>query len=293
MLDVLAGDACAERVLGEAGAALGRDLRKLARSAGEIYRNRIAQPLLCVAQMATWAALRGHLPSPRVFAGYSVGELAAYGCAGSLSATEMVRLARERARLMDGACERRGSLVAARGLPREQVEALCRQTGAEIAIINACDRFVIGGDMDVIGNFRDVAEELGALITPLPVEVAAHTTGLATAGAAFRELLEESDLTDPAIPVMSGVHAVAVHRRDEAIDVLSEQISTTIDWSACLGSLAELGSTVLLELGPGNALSGMARDVRPEFTARSVADFRSLSAVADWVATSLRRAGGH
>jgi [acyl-carrier-protein] S-malonyltransferase len=292
MLEVLAGDRSAERVLAEGGTVLGTDLRELVKSPTDIYRNQVAQPLLCATQMATWAALQEQLPAPLAFAGYSVGELAAYGCAGSLSPTSLVELAGHRALLMDEASEERGALVAIRGLPREQVDLICRHTGAEIAIVNAYDRFIIGADAAVVYRIQDMAGDLGALVTPLPVAVAAHTRRLASAAAAFRKLLADSDLADPTSPVLSGVHATPVHRRDEAIDMLAEQIATTIDWSACLRTLPELGCTVLLELGPGNGLSQMARESQPDLVARSVADFRSLAAVEDWVARSLRRFDG-
>ncbi len=292
MMDILAGHGPAERVLAEAGSVLGRDLRELAKSAAEIYRNQFAQPLLCATEMATWAAMEARLPVPLAFAGYSVGELAAYGCAGSLSASALVGLARERALLMDRASERPGAMLAVRGLPRPQVEELCRHSGAEIAIINGYDRFVIGATADGIAEFRAASEQRGALVSPLPVEVAAHTSQMAAAGAAFRALLNQSDMGDPVVPVMSGIHGLPVHRRDEAIRTLADQVSTTIDWSACLQTLTELGCTVLLELGPGNALSRMVRESRPELAARSVADFRALVGAADWVRKSLRRAAG-
>ena len=70
MLELLADDEAALRVLAEASAAFGQDLRELAKASAEIHRNRIAQPLLCAAEAATWAALKPHLPAPRVFAGY-------------------------------------------------------------------------------------------------------------------------------------------------------------------------------------------------------------------------------
>ena len=47
-----------------------------------IYKNHFSQPLLSLYQMMVWSELS--LPQPRVFAGYSLGELSAYGCAGAL-----------------------------------------------------------------------------------------------------------------------------------------------------------------------------------------------------------------
>src|SRR4051794_34816703 len=127
MLDILKGEPAAQTVLDAAGHVLGADPRDLvAGPPQEMHRNAVAQPLLCAVQAATWAALRSHLPSPRVFAGYSLGELAAYGCADAVGTDELLDLARRRAAAMDRACPEPSGLLAVRGLDRPQVEALCR-----------------------------------------------------------------------------------------------------------------------------------------------------------------------
>jgi [acyl-carrier-protein] S-malonyltransferase len=293
MMDILSGNDRAGRVLAEAGQALGQDVREWIRPTRDIYQNQIAQPLLCATEFATWAALAHLLPPPVAFAGYSVGELAAYGCAGALPATALARLARDRAVLMDETSHQRGSLTATRGLPRPRVEALCRQTGAEIAIVNGYDRFVVGAVADDMAVFSDAAEQLGASVTPLRVEVAAHTSQLKSAGAAFRTLLDQPAFSDPLVPVISGIHGMPIRDRKAAITALSDQIFTTIDWAACLRTLEEMGCTVFLELGPGTTLTCMVRESIPGIPARSVEDFRALPAVADWVCNSLKRTDWH
>jgi [acyl-carrier-protein] S-malonyltransferase len=45
----------------------------------------------------------------------------------------------------------------------------------------------------------------------------------------------------------------------------------------------EMGCTVFLELGPGRGLARMISTRFPDVQARSVEEFRSLSAVARWV----------
>ena len=75
MLDPLRAEPEAERVLALAGAVLGASPADLlASSGGELFANVIAQPLICAVELAMWAALASRLPTPRVFAGYSVGE---------------------------------------------------------------------------------------------------------------------------------------------------------------------------------------------------------------------------
>jgi [acyl-carrier-protein] S-malonyltransferase len=284
MLDILQGEPAAQAVLDAAAEAMGVDPRRLvAGPLHELHRNAVAQPVLCAAALATWVALRPRLPPVRAFAGYSVGELAAYGCAGALEIGELVTLAGRRAAAMDGACSAPNGLLAVRGLERGVVETLGRSYGVAVAIVNDVDRLVVGGLSDGLNRFEAAVTALGAGVTPLPVAVASHTSLMAPAAAIFGHALAASGLKRPLTPVLAGIDGTAIRRRDDAQAALTAQIAHTIDWAACMDSLVEMGCTVLLELGPGAALARMVRDRHVQVAARSVAEFRSLAGVIDWV----------
>ena len=287
MLDGLKGEPAAQRVLDEATEALGWDPRELILGSEEaLYTNAVAQPLICVAEMAIWTALRTHLPEPCVFAGYSVGELAAHACAGALHAAELAELARVRALLMDRACVHDCGLIAVSGLGPQLTERLCAQTGVEIAIVNGEDRFVTGGRSAALGDFEEAAIGVGARIQPLRVSVAAHTCLMQPAATDFRSALAGSRLRDPAIRILAGVDASSVLTRDRAIDTLARQVAEPINWADCMDALVESGCNILLELGPGDALARMFHSRHASIPCRSVAEFGSFAGVARWVAAA-------
>jgi [acyl-carrier-protein] S-malonyltransferase len=283
MLSLLQNDVSASEAFDAAARELGFDLRDVVAGSADLFDNILAQPLICVAQCAAWHAVREALPSPLAFAGYSVGELASYACAGALSVHELAHLARERAQIMQAAAKTPGGLVALRGLYRPQVDALCRDNGLWVAIVIDDAGFVLGGSRRAIDRCIDEARSKGAQITCLRVGIASHTPLLEDAVDRFRGVLERSSLSDSRIAVLSGTDASLIRDRSAAIDALARQIAQTIDWARCLDALYERGSRVFLELGPGNAL---ARNVQARFEsveARSLDDFRSLSAAVDWV----------
>lgn len=283
MLDLLKGEPAAQDVLDIAGSVLGSDPRRLvAGPPQDLHRNAVAQPLLCAVQVATWTVLREDLPPPRVFAGYSVGELAAYGCADALAVDKLLDAARQRATAMDRACPRPSGLLAVRGLVRPRVEALGRSHGVEVAIVNDHDRVVVGGLCEALDAFEHAVTALGAGVTRLPVGIASHTSLMAPAVEGFARTLAASGLRDPAAPILAGIDGRPVHARAHAVPTLSRQIAQTVDWAACIDGLSEMGCTVLLELGPCNGLSRMVRDRRPDLPVRSVSEFRSLAGVLAW-----------
>lgn len=284
MFAPLRGERPALAILRMTNAICGEDMQALLeRDPDAVQRNALAQPLICTLQLATWATLAPLLPRPRIFAGYSVGELSAFACAGALTPESLIRLACRRAAAMDRACPYPTGLLALRGLMRDQIEALCRTEGGEIAIINGPDRFVVGGRQDDLPKIAAAAEALGGSATPLMVSIASHTSLMTPARAVFDQALSDAKLCSPAIPVLAGVDGSPVHTGTQAATMLLRQMTEPVNWAACMDSLAEMGCRVLLELGPGNALSTMIRDRFPHVTIRAVDEFKSLYGAAEWV----------
>jgi [acyl-carrier-protein] S-malonyltransferase len=177
-----------------------------------------------------------------------------------------------------------GGLVALRGLSRRKVAALCEDLAAHIAIAVAEDAYVVGGTTEALVAVGQRAEARSARVTCLKVGVASHTPLLAAAVAPFRAALQESHLASPRIPVIAGIDAVAVITRAQAIATLAASVAQTIEWGQCLDTLYELGCRVMLELGPGRALSRMVRERFDDVEARAVEEFSGPGAVAQWVA---------
>jgi [acyl-carrier-protein] S-malonyltransferase len=288
MLDLACRDAEGLRVVEEAHEALAEDPRAWLARGEALFDNTIAQPLICIAQLALWATLRATLPRPTAVAGYSVGELACYGVCGALDAGALAQLAHARALAMDrAAADRPGGVVAIRGLSRPALIRDCAGLDAFIAIAIADDAFVVGGTDASLTVVRDRCGSAGAQFTDLRIGVASHTPLLAAAVAPFRGALERSPLRAPSPAVVAGIDAGLVTTRERAITTLSSQIATTVEWAQCLDTLYERGCRVYLELGPGRALSRMARERHEDIEARSVDEFRDVAAIVAWVRRKL------
>ena len=250
-----------------------------------LYANRRAQPLIAAAGLAMWEALRADLPRPALVAGYSIGELTAYGVAGALAPEQTVALAAERAALMER-CVRDDAgqaMVSVSGLLPAQRAPLLEACGYYAAIVTGADSCVAGGPQAQAAALVAAVEQAGGRSGVLPVSIASHTPYMADAVAPFAAALRGSALQAPQAPVLSGIGAARVHTRDEAIDQLSRQLAEPIVWDACLDACAEAGITVALELGPGAALSRMLQARHPAIACRSAADFRSLDGVRAWL----------
>jgi [acyl-carrier-protein] S-malonyltransferase len=278
-------------VFAAAAAALGCDPRDFVRDADEaaLHANAAGQ-ILCVTQaLAGFAALKLAPGTRLTIAGYSIGELAAWGCAGLFSPAAAIELARVRASLMDAASGPDDGLAFVRGLGRDAVDALCARHAAAVAIINPGAVFVLGGAREDLRALCAQALSLGAAnAAPLKVNVAAHTPRLAPAAARFRTVLRAQSVGSRAagVRLLSGVDAGPAPDVEAGLDRLAAQIAQTIDWARCLDACIEAGADAFLELGPGRALAAMA-GAWPGVRARSFEDFRTIAGVRDWIAGSV------
>ena len=295
MFDLLADAAEAAPVVAAATAAFdGRDPRDFVRHANEadLHANKAGQILCCTQAMAAWAILRDRVPMPLVVAGYSVGELAAWGVAGILDATDVLGLAVERASAMDAMTREPSGLVAIRGLSRERLEPLSRAHGCHVAIVNAPDQMLVGGTRRCLQAVLKDARALGANhATMLPVAVASHMPLLEQASNLFRSALAEAHAAagvPSGIRLLSGIDGRTVFDPGVGLDKLALQVRQTVDWAACMDSCRSAGVSRVLELGPGNALVRLMRDVLPEGDVHGLSEFHSLDGLKRWITATPR-----
>lgn len=256
--------------------------------AADLYDNLTAQPLLVGYALAAWQALREALPRPVVVAGYSLGEVAAYGVAGAIAAAPLMAIVRRRAALMQAARSEAQAMIALAGCPMTTATRLAAAHGLEIAIVNGPDHVVVGGPAAGVSALERAAGGAGVHhVKRLKVAVASHTRFLGTAVAPFREVLAAASLGAPEVPVVAGIDAGAVRDRARAIETLARQVAEPIRWADCLEQCLALGATAFLELGPGRALTKMLNEMRPDVPARSLSDFRSAAGVARWAERQL------
>lgn len=288
MFDLVANCREADPVFAVATGELGRDPRRFVREAApaDLFSDRSGQILCCTQALAARAALGRAWPARAVIAGYSVGELAAWGCADALDARDTLRMAQRRAELIDAAAPRDCGLAAIVGLRRPALESILVRQALSIAIVNDVDSFVVGGRHTGLEAACREASARGARHTvTLKVAVPGHTPLLRKATEQFRAVLREAS---PRLPragyrLLSGIDGDTIYDMETGIDKLARQISTTIDWAACLESCRSAGAETALELGPGTALTHMASALFPDGRARAVEEFRTLAGLRTWL----------
>lgn len=270
------------------GASIGPDWRTRLGEPGWATGNRVAQCLLTGVNLAAWQCLAPRLPRPRVIAGYSVGELAAFSAAGLFSTTTALALATLRAELMDRCVLGLDTgLLAVTGATRASVDEACQRHGLSVAIDSGVDRLNLGGHAAALDAAAPQLLQHGARCERLAVRLASHTPLMLPAASAFALQLQGLAFGQARALLVGNRSGAALRGQDALRRALAEQIAHPVRWSACMDAIAQQRPSCVLEVGAGSALSALWNSRFPEIPARSIDEFRSPDGVVSWVSRKL------
>lgn len=288
----------------EASEVAERDVARLLldADADELRDTRNAQLTTFVSSLIVLDAVERLGVEPSFCAGHSLGEYTALTATGALGFDDGVRLVCERADAMhDAGHDNPGTMAAVLGLDDDLVEVACRRADADVwvANFNAAGQVVIAGSPEGVTAASAIAKELGAKkVMPLQVSGAFHTPFMSPARDRLRKAIAEASPRDTEVPVVSNVDALAHDRGADWASLLSAQLVSPVRWKHCLLSLAALGVTEFVELGPGGVLTGMAKRTVENARTMSVSTPEELDKLLEWVgsgrtAATLAHEGEH
>ena len=182
-------------------------------------------------------------------------------------------------------------MAAVMGLSAETVERLCREVEGVVVVanLNAPGQVVVSGAVDAVTALADRARGAGARrVIPLRVSGAFHSPLMAEAATDFARVLEAVPLRDPSVPVVANVDASPAISATAVRDRLRRQMVSPVRWEESVATLLRLGAEVLLEVGPGSVLTGLARRIAPEARAVSIGSPAAARALGDGLEAALR-----
>jgi [acyl-carrier-protein] S-malonyltransferase len=262
----------ARAVFDEADALLGFPLTKLCFTGneGDLHDTANTQPAVFVTSVALWSAVSHRLRDrPLFFAGHSLGEYAALVASGALDFATGLRLVRERGRLMQAAGEAcRGGMAAVLGLEASVVETICGQAEEEtggvvqVANYNCPGQTVISGDESALVEAMERAMQAKARkVVRLAVSIAAHSPLMLQAVAPFRAVVDAASVRPPVVDVISNVTARPLTDARSVATDLVQQLTAPVQWMESVLWMAARGADTLVEVGPGEVLTGLTKRI--------------------------------
>ena len=248
-------DRCAKLLV----ASLGEDLRGVMfETAGgaRINDTRLAQPALFVTEYALAQLWLSWGVVPVAMLGHSIGELVAAHLAGVMSLEDALTVVAARGRLMQSLPA--GSMAAVHMQAAALVSRL--PAGVEIAAINAPGLCTISGTTDAVAAAVRSLQAGGVETRALHTSHAFHSSMMEPVLGPFTKVLEGIALSAPRIPYVSNVSGTWITAKQaQSPAYYAAHLRGAVSFEAGVRALAADTQLMMLEVGPGNVLTTLAR----------------------------------
>lgn len=246
---------------------IGEDIARISFEgpAESLKQTRFTQPAILLHSLAVLTLLKESLPETEVTAGHSLGEYGALALAGVLSYGDAVRAVARRAALMEEACRKEPSTMAAiLGLDEAPIYEICKTASASGVVVpanfNSSGQVVISGSVAGVEKACELCKQAGAKrAMMLQVGGAFHSPLMASAQAGMREFLNAIMFSNPQIDIIPNVTATQEREAMMLKELLIEQLTAPVKWRQTMSAINQYGVDTFIEIGPGKVLTGLAK----------------------------------
>lgn len=269
----------AKYVFEEVDEALGQKLSTLMFSgdANELMQTQNAQPAIMAVGMAVVKVLESETGKniselAGCVAGHSLGEYTALCAAGALNITDTAKLLRLRGLAMaEAAKENVGGMAAILALTKDQIAEVIANTDlkGQICVMandNCPGQIVISGQNDALEAVMAGCQAAGAKrAIKLAVSGGFHSPLMQSAADKMREVLAETPLQNPIVPVISNVLAEPIQDAEQIKELLVRQVTGSVLWTDSMHKMVgDMGINHFVECGNGKVLAGLVKKTYPD-----------------------------
>lgn len=201
---------------------------------------------------------------PDYVLGHSLGEYNALLAAEIIDFETGLRLVMRRGKLMGQV--HGGGMAAILNCDKTKIASILKKNNLaliDLANLNSPQQIVISGADRDISSARACFEEEGVIFIPLKVSAAFHSRYMHQASREFEEILAKTVFSPSKIPVISNVDA-RIYSMANVRGNLAKQISSPVQWIDSIRFLLDNGVTQFEEIGPGNVLTKLVRNIQSE-----------------------------
>ncbi|PUE65571.1 ACP S-malonyltransferase [Arcobacter caeni] len=275
----------AKDMISKASTRLGIDFEKLLFEENEnIGKTQFTQPAILLVSSIANAIFKEKCNVAPVFVlGHSLGEFSALVAAGAIDYLDAIELVHKRGLFMTEACSDGGAgMMALVGIDDASVERVCteqRELGKKVwpANYNMDGQLVLAGikaDLEALVETFKTAGAKRAIV--LDMSVASHCELLKSAVESLNPYLERF-LKDEFLPVISNVTTQAYGTKNEAIKLLSAQLTSPVKYKQSIKA-CEDKVDLFIEFGNGIVLKGLNKKITDKPTL-NVSDMKTLESV--------------
>lgn len=249
-----------------------------------IRDTKIAQPLIVAAGMASFELLKdrfGNSLQVSSTAGHSVGEVTAAYVSGILDNQTALKFVQRRGiEMANAAATSPSSMAAVVGGDLDQVLAHLDAVGLSAANYNGAGQVVAAGSTELISALV-ASPPTGSRVIALQVAGAFHTSFMEPARPALKNFATSLKTNDPTMKIWSNSDGQLVESGNKFLELMVDQVSNPVRWDKTMEAMTASGVSMMIELLPGGALSGIAKRAMPNTVAIALKTPSDLDKVAE------------
>lgn len=246
----------------------------------KLSQTRYTQPAMVTFGVAVTDLLLKENIHPAYVCGLSLGEYTALYAAGVIDRDTVISLVAKRGRYMEEAAQGiEVKMSAVLGLDRATVVECCQKVteaygGEKICQavnFNCPGQIVISGDALAVDKASALLKEAGAKrVLALKVSGPFHTSLMKPAGDALAREFESVDFRNPNTGVIFNCLGQGMSERDNIADLLVRQVQSPVYFEDSIRYMADQGVDVIVEIGPGRAMSKLIAKTLPDMPVYSI-----------------------
>jgi acyl transferase domain-containing protein len=224
-----------------------------------LAKTEFTQPAIFAVSYAVAKCWEAHGVEPKALIGHSVGELAAACFGGMMGLPEAMKLIVRRGRLMAAAPP--GRMVAV----KSSVEELSEYTGindVDLAAFNGAHQIVVSGGLEEMAGFDEYLTKKGISSRVVNSLHAFHSGLMVAAALAIEQDLNAIAFGPSRYPIYSNLDGRPITVEEIRDQYWSNQILKPVNFLKSMETVEE--NAVLLEVGPGNTLTGLVVREKPQ-----------------------------
>ncbi|MFH8349527.1 beta-ketoacyl synthase N-terminal-like domain-containing protein [Streptomyces sp. NPDC018045] len=223
-----------------------------------LQRTEAAQPALFVVEYALAQLWESWGITPAALLGHSLGELVAACLAGVFAVEDALRLVALRGKLMQA--QRTGSMVSVVADRATVVPLL--PDGVALAAHNGPKDCVVSGPADAVAAFAERLAARGVVTQPVATSHAFHSALMRPMAAEFTAAVAAVPRQAPGVRFVSNVTGTWItDEQAQDPEYWGRHVLAPVEFVAGVDTLAADPDLVLLEVGPGQTLSSLARRI--------------------------------
>jgi acyl transferase domain-containing protein len=233
----------------------------------QLNQTALAHPILFMIEYALAKLWMSWGVQPHAMLGYSIGEYVAACLAGVFSLEDALMLISRRARLIQALPA--GAMLAVL-LTEDQLQPWLNGT-LSLAAVNTPRACVVSGETDAVAELERTLIAQGVACQRVQTNHAFHSAMMAPIEQPLRALFRQISLHPPTIPFFSNVTGALITTAAATDpDYWTRHMRQTVRFDDGLHALLDQPHQVLLEMGPGQTLTSLAKQHPAHTTAHVV-----------------------